>query len=146
MMNRISYIDDFLTWEKEFEFFIPIKVRFSETDMFGHLNNVVPFTYFEEGRIEFFKSKGLMKEWLREDSEAMIVTADLQCNYLKQVFFDEQLKLYVKANKFGSSSADIHYMAKNESGEVCFVGRGTMVHVSKQTGKSTPWPLSVKNT
>ena len=50
-------------WREEFSFKVPVKVRFSETDMFGHVNNTVPFTYFEEARMEFLKSIGLMEIW-----------------------------------------------------------------------------------
>ncbi|WP_449622896.1 acyl-CoA thioesterase [Robertmurraya sp. Marseille-Q9965] len=143
-MSRISYIDDLATWQKDFDFYYPVKVRFSETDMFGHLNNTVPFTYYEEARIEFFKSKGFMADWLNEKSEAIIVVADLQCDFLKQVFFDERLRIYVKANSVGTSSVDIHYMGKNENGDISFVGRGTIVQISKKTGKSLPWTDNMK--
>ncbi|MDG4656587.1 thioesterase family protein [Ectobacillus antri] len=139
-MRKIDYIEDFSTWEREFVFFMPTKVRFSETDMFGHLNNKVPFTYFEEARIEFFKELRFMQEWTKKDAEAMIVVANLQCDYLKQVFFDEPLKVYVKVQSIGASSADLHYMVKNDRDEVCLVGRSTMVQASKKTGKSLPWP------
>ena len=39
----------------------PVKVRFGEVDMFGHVNNVVAFTYFEEARIALFKELGFMQ-------------------------------------------------------------------------------------
>ncbi|MFD3445391.1 acyl-CoA thioesterase [Microbacteriaceae bacterium 4G12] len=143
-MKRISYIEDFTEWEKEFSFYMLTKVRFSETDMFGHLNNTVPFTYYEEARIEFFKNLGFMQEWAKQDSETMIVVADLQCDYIRQVFFDEQLKVHVKAQSLGTSSVDLHYMVKNEDGALCLVGRGAIVQVSKKTGKSVPWPAEWK--
>ncbi|EEM09453.1 4-hydroxybenzoyl-CoA thioesterase [Bacillus pseudomycoides] len=143
-MKKISYIENFASWEKDFSFYIPVKVRFCETDMFGHMNNGVAFTYFEEARIEFFKELGFMQEWTHEASETMIVVADLQCNFLKQIFFDEHLKVYVKAETIGNSSLDLHYMVKNEAGEVCLVGRGAMVQASKKTGKGAPWPQEWK--
>ncbi|MDZ5470761.1 thioesterase family protein (plasmid) [Bacillus sp. 31A1R] len=144
-MSRVSYIQDFTSWVNEFEFYHSVKVRFSETDMFGHLNNTVPFVYFEEARIEYFKNKGFMQEWVHPANETIPVVADLQCDYLKQVFFDEHLKVYVKAEKIGTSSVDIHYMAKRENGEVCFVGRGTIVQISKLTGKGVPWSDEMKD-
>ncbi|MED1204841.1 acyl-CoA thioesterase [Heyndrickxia acidicola] len=134
-MRNISYIHNFQEWKNEFSFFHPVKVRFSETDMFGHLNNTVPFAYFEEARIEFLKKKQFMQDWVRKDHEAIPVVADLQCDYIKQVFFDELLQVYVKVEKVGSSSCDIHYMAVDTKGEVCFVGRGAMVQMSMGTGK-----------
>ena len=143
-MAKARYIDDFHKWEQGFEFFIPIKVRFSETDMFGHLNNTVPFVYFEQARTEFFKYIGFMQEWLLPDSETFPVVADLQCDYFQQIYFDENLKIYVKANSIGNSSADLHYMGKREDGTVGFVGRGTIVQISKKTGKGVLWTESMR--
>ncbi|WML47349.1 thioesterase family protein [Neobacillus sp. PS3-34] len=138
-MNRIDYIKEINGWEDEFQFYYRVKVRFSDTDMFRHLNNTVPFSYFEEARIEYFKSLGFMQDWVKPDSKTIPVVANLQCDFLKQVYYDEKLKIYVKAESVGNSSADLHYMGKREDGDICFVGRGTIVQISSRTGKGVPW-------
>ncbi|KAB2334144.1 acyl-CoA thioesterase [Bacillus mesophilum] len=138
-MRNKTYIKDISQWEREFSYFYETKVRFNETDMFGHLNNTVPFVYFESARIEFFKSLGFMQNWLKPEVECIPVVADLQCDFVQQVFFDEQLKIYVKAAAIGGSSVDIHYMGKNNNEEIVLTGRGTMVQISKETGKGVPW-------
>ncbi|TMU85745.1 acyl-CoA thioesterase [Bacillus sp. BHET2] len=143
-MKHFTYIEDIETWQKEFSFSIHIKVRFSETDMFGHMNNTIPFTYFEEARIEFLKYIGFMQNWIKPNHDTIPVVADLQCDFVKQVFFDEMLRVYVKANRVGHSSVDLHYMGLNEKDEICFTGRGTMVQISKQTGKGVPWTEEMK--
>jgi acyl-CoA thioester hydrolase len=144
-MSRIAYIENLETWKQEFSFFHQLKVRFSETDMFGHVNNTVPFAYFEEARIEFFKSKGFMQDWIKPENDTIPVVADLQCDFLSQVYFGESLKIHVKANKVGTSSVDLHYMGEKEAGNICFVGRGTMVQMSKKTGKGTPWTKNMRD-
>jgi acyl-CoA thioester hydrolase len=136
---RASYIKDLATWSSEFKFSVEVSVRFSETDMFGHLNNTIPFTYFEYARIEYLKEIKLMNNWLNPASDTFPVVADLQCDFVKQVFFDEILTIYVKANTSGNSSVDIHYMAKNSNGDIVFTGRGSMVQIGRQTGKGVPW-------
>jgi acyl-CoA thioester hydrolase len=143
-MKNISYIDDYSIWRQSFSFYHPVTVRFSETDMFGHMNNTVPFIYFEEARIEFFKHIGFMQKWTKQDSLTIPVVADLQCDFLRQVFFGEKLKIYVKVHHVGNSSVDLHYMARNENDDVCFVGRGTIVQIAKNTGKTFPWSESMR--
>jgi acyl-CoA thioester hydrolase len=138
-MSRITYIENMEKWKTGFYFKNEVKVRFSETDMFGHLNNTVPFIYFEEARIEYLKKIGFMQAWVSPDSEKIPVVADLQCDFVKQVFFDEKLSIYVKVERIGKSSVDVHYLGENEKKEVCFTGRGTMVQISKKTGKGHPW-------
>lgn len=143
-MKHFTYIEDIETWQQEFSFSIHIKVRFSETDMFGHMNNTVPFTYFEEARIEYLKHIGFMQDWVKPEHDTIPVVADLKCDFVKQVFFDETLKVYVKADRVGRSSVDLHYMGLNEEEQVCFTGRGTMVQISKETGKGVPWTEEMK--
>ncbi|OIK16933.1 hypothetical protein BIV60_01255 [Bacillus sp. MUM 116] len=144
-MAKAKYIDDFHKWEQGFSYFLPIRVRFSETDMFGHMNNTVPFVYFEEVRTEYLKSIGLMDEWVKPESVTFPVVADLQCDFLEQIFFGENLKVYVKAASVGNSSVDLHYMGKKEDGSVGFVGRGTLVQISKRTGKGLSWSEKMRS-
>ncbi len=136
---RANYIENVEQWASEFEFSVDVQVRFSETDMYGHLNNTVPFTYYEFARIEFLKHLGLMNDWTAPNGENIPVVADLQCDFLQQVFFDEKLKIYVKIQSVGTSSIDIHYLGKNEKDTPVFTGRGSMVQINRKTGKGTPW-------
>ncbi|TYR82224.1 acyl-CoA thioesterase [Priestia megaterium] len=143
-MKNVSYIHNIEEWKCSFTFKHEVKVRFSETDMFGHLNNTVPFVYFEEARIAFLQHLGFMSTWTESDSHSIPVVADLQCDYIQQVFFDERLSIYVKVERIGTSSVDLHYMALNSKEHIVFVGRGTMVQISKETGKGEPWTEEMK--
>ncbi|OEH91908.1 acyl-CoA thioesterase [Bacillus solimangrovi] len=138
-MSKISYIDNFTDWAESFKYHKDIEVRFSETDMFGHLNNTVAFVYFEQARVSFFGELGFMSDWLKKNSETIIVTADLQCDFMQQIYFGDTLEVYVKVAHFGNTSADLHYMAKTTDGRVCLTGRGRIVHISKKLGKPSPW-------
>lgn len=136
MDKYITYIEDFDVWQKEFTYSVPITVRFSETDMFGHVNNVSAFIYFEEARIAFLKHKGLFHEDMMY--ETVPVVADLQCHYMAQIFFGETIDMYVKVHSVGNSSIDIHYKAVKENGDICLIGRGKLVNMDGKTGKSVP--------
>ncbi|MCS1391177.1 acyl-CoA thioesterase [Lysinibacillus boronitolerans] len=136
---KANYIDNFQEWEKGFSFFSEVRVRFSETDMYGHMNNTISFTYFEQARIDYFRHLGiLMPSVGEEDVKSIPIVADLQCDYVKQVFFDDVLRIYTKVAQVGNSSMDIHYLAKNQKDEICFTGRGTIVQMDPRTGKSVP--------
>ncbi|MEN1968297.1 thioesterase family protein [Lentibacillus sp. N15] len=98
--------------------------------------------YFEEARIEFLKSVGL---FVNNERRAYIpVVADMQCNYLQQMFFDDEIKLYVKANHVGNSSVDIHYMGVKEAGDIVLTGRGRLVYIHAKTGKLADLPEPMK--
>ncbi|MGW5978790.1 acyl-CoA thioesterase, partial [Bacillus altitudinis] len=106
-MKLPAYIDmPFQEWKTSFSFFNEVSVRFSETDMFGHMNNVTPFIYFEEARISYFKQLNMMSE----NKQTMTVVASQQCDYLRQVMPYEELRIYVKTSAVGSSSLTLHYL------------------------------------
>ena len=136
---RANYIEDFEAWALGFNYSVPLTVRFSDIDMYGIVNNAVTVSYLEYARIEFFKHIGLMGGWINPQGEKMPVVADVQCDYLKQIEYDEKLNIFVKVNSVGNSSVDIHYMAKNAQDAVVFTGRGTMVQIDRVSGKGFPW-------
>ncbi|MFD1065419.1 acyl-CoA thioesterase [Oceanobacillus locisalsi] len=136
-MSRIPYIEDFSTWEKEFTFYIPVSVRFSETDMYGHVNNVSPFIYFEEARIAYLNKIGFLSKDMRQKDG--IIVADLQCNYLKELYFGDHIRVYVKTASVGNTSFDIHYKVVREE-EVILTARGRLVYID--TEKKEPQKLS----
>ncbi|MEA0564970.1 acyl-CoA thioesterase [Lysinibacillus irui] len=136
---KAKYIENLQEWQKDFSFYSEVRVRFSETDMYGHMNNTVSFTYFEQARIDYFRHLDiLMPSAVDEGVKAIPIVADLQCDYVKQVFFDDVLRIYTKIANVGNSSMDIHYLAKNQKNEICFTGRGTIVQMDPRTGKSVP--------
>lgn len=134
---RATYIQDATEWMAGFSFSTTVRVRFSETDMYGHVNNTKVFAYFEFARIEYFKALGF-DFTSTSGNKNMLVVADIQCDYLNQVFFDEELTIFVKTASIGNSSMDLHYMVKNEKDEVCYTGRGTLVQLHFETGKGVP--------
>src|SRR5699024_6314197 len=108
-MKEISYIKNIDKWRVRISFSMPIRIRFAEVDMFGQMNNVSIFIYFELSRIEFLKSIGLSGN---DDKSEIPIVADLQCDYLMQVFFDDNISLFVKATDVGTTSFDLHYMGE----------------------------------
>ncbi|MGF7031341.1 acyl-CoA thioester hydrolase [Paenibacillus mucilaginosus] len=135
-MSRASFIGpDPQQWLEKFHFHTPIKVRYCETDLLGHVNNVSYFMYFEQGRIEYFEHLGLTEELFTD--EKVSVVADLECKYLAEVFLKDPLKLYVRVAKLGRSSMDIEY-ALVVGERIKAAGRGAIVLVDKTVGRSTP--------
>jgi len=88
---------------------LDVAVRFAETDAYGHMNNRVPFIYFEDVRTLMLEETGYS---LAEDG--IIVVADAQCNYIRQVYPRTRLAVYAYPVHVGSASCDVHYAAFDE--------------------------------
>ncbi|MDB4868308.1 MAG: acyl-CoA thioesterase [Cohnella sp.] len=139
-MKQISYMQpDPQGWLDKFHFSIPIKVRYVETDMSGHVNNVSYFIYFEQGRVDYMESLQLGEKLFNETNVS--VAADLECQFLAQMYLKEPLKLLVRVAKLGRSSYELEYaIVQTATGQLKAVGRGAMVYIDKKLGQSTPLP------
>lgn len=134
-------------WIKKFRFFTPIQVRFSDTDMLGHINNVSYFSYFEHGRLAYFQELDLVPHLLNPETghSGFVVTASLECQYLRQVHFGKEVNLGVRVSRLGNSSFDFEYaLVLPEDRVLAAVGRGTVVYIDPHTGKGTPLPKKAK--
>jgi len=130
-----AYIEDVQTWLADFHYFEDIKVRFCETDLFGHVNNTVPFIYFEQVRASFMEQSGLMEREVEPGVVGMPVIASLHCDYVQQAYYNDKLSVGVKIARVGRSSIDMHYVALNGD-KIIFTGTSIIVQMNKNTGKS----------
>jgi acyl-CoA thioester hydrolase len=71
---------------------IAIRVRYAETDRMGLLHHANYLVYFEQGRIELFRSQGYSYKDV-EDQGYYLVLTRVEVKYKKPVFFDDALTL-----------------------------------------------------
>ena len=132
-------------WMENFNFSTAIKIRFGETDAFGHVNNVSYFTYFEQARLDYLEHLGLIERFLNHSSGHVLVTANLECHYLSQLHYGQKIDLFVRTVKIGNSSFELEYAVQEKnSGSIAAVGRGTIVYFDQKNNKSHVIPEDIK--
>ncbi|MFG6149850.1 acyl-CoA thioesterase [Halobacillus sp. B23F22_1] len=114
-----------------------IQVRFCETDLLGHVNNNNFFIYMEDARIRFFNDLKLV------DEDWNFILASTKCDFLKQVFYGQQLVIKSGVVKIGNSSFHLEQdMYEKTTGEL--VAKGISVIVQFDFEKQVSQPLSVE--
>lgn len=118
-----------------------ITVRFGETDALGHVNNVSYFIYFEQARVEFFKSLGY-----RVGKEGYhFVLVSTSCDYIKQAFFDQDLIVETSVLKVGNKSFQLqHQLFDQHSKELITKGVSVIVILDAAGKKSIPLESELK--
>lgn len=71
---------------------ISIRVRYAETDRMGLLHHANYFIYFEMGRTELLRTRGVSYKDV-EDSGFLLVLVDLGCKYRRPARYDDLLTL-----------------------------------------------------
>lgn len=110
-----------------------IKVRFSETDLLGHINNVSYFTYLEAARIDFLEQIGLKIS----TEKYVFILASAKCDFIQQGYFGQTLKINTSVSRMGTKSLVLtSEMFDKESGSLIAKGESALVFFDRTEQKS----------
>ena len=121
---------------------IEIRVRYSETDQMRVVYHGNYAQYFEVGRVEWLRNKGVSYKWM-EDNGIMLPVVSLTMNYKKPARYDELLTLKTILKKQTSVKIEFDYELYNEGGELLTTGNSVLVFVDMKTGRPIAPPLYI---
>ena len=118
---------------------IEVRVRYSETDQMGVVYHSNYLPYFEIGRVEWLRSKGISYKSM-EDHGIGLPIVSLTLNYKKPARYDDLL--HVKTMFKSQTSVKIEFECEilNEEGDLLTTGSFLLVFVDLKTGRPTPPP------
>lgn len=108
---------------------ITIRVRYAETDRMGFLHHANFFVYFEQGRTELLRKKGLSYRDV-EDSGHLLVVVDLSCKFKKPARYDDLLTLRTTVERVTHVKI-VHRYEVFRDGELLAEGRSTLACVDR---------------
>jgi acyl-CoA thioester hydrolase len=119
---------------------VQIRVRYSETDQMRVVYHGNYAQYFEVGRVEWLRNKGISYKWM-EDNGIMLPVVSLVMNYKKPARYDELLTLKTILKKQTSVRIEFDYELYNEKAELLTTGNSVLVFVDMKTGRPIAPPL-----
>ncbi len=117
---------------------ISIRVRYAETDQMGVVYHGNYAQYFEMGRVEWLRNKGVSYKEL-EDSGVMLPVVSLSMNYKKPAYYDDELTVVTKLAFLGGVKIEFIYEIINQKGELLTTAQAVLVFVDMKTKR----PISV---
>lgn len=126
-----------------YPFIFPIQTRWSDNDVYGHVNNVTYYSYFDSA------ANALLIEKAHFDihqSEIIGVVVESHCNFLQELSYPEIIEVGVAIEKIGTSSLKYN-VAIFKRNEQLASAQGYFVHVfvDRVERKSTPIPLEMRD-
>lgn len=126
-----------------FKFHHPVKVRFSETDLQGHVFFGHYLTYFDVGLMEYLAELGF--DYRRTLEIGMdIVYVESLCRYRAPAYVEEVLHVHVRVAHLGNTSLRFEFMVEEPTSKREVVeGHIVAVTVDPKTHRKTriPEPL-----
>ena len=125
-----------MSTSNEFAYRHRLSVPFRDCDAMGHVNHAVYFTYFEQGRLMFWRAlTGTPSPHTR------VIIAHAECDYRAPAYFGDDLEVRVKVDATGGSSFTLAYeIVKTEGGQLIAIGKTVMVSYDYAAGTSVPLP------
>ncbi len=111
-----------------------VRVRYSETDQMGvvYHGNYIP--YFEIGRVEWLRNKGVSYKSMEESGIALPIVS-MNINYKKSARYDELLTVHTTFKSQTSVKIEFDCAIYNESDELLTTAVFILVFVSLKTGR-----------
>jgi len=118
---------------------INLRVRYAETDQMGVVYHGNYAQYFEMGRVEWLRNKGVSYKEL-EEGGIMLPVVSLSMNYKKPARYDEELTVVTKLKFLGGVKIEFDYEILNERGELLTTAHTVLVFVDMRTKRPVPVP------
>ena len=126
-----------------FKFSTPVRVRFNETDLQGHVNFGHYLFYFDIGVTDYLRAIGYPYERMEVDGIDMLY-GESRARYLSSAYFDETLNIHTRIGRIGNASMrfDFQVIAAKDRRRVA-EGDSTVVMIGRGSRKKVrvPEPL-----
>jgi len=115
------------------------KVRSTEIDVIGHVNNAKYLEYMEWSRVEWMAQLGHSFAEMRHGS-FMPVVVSIQINYRKELKLGENITITTQPIRMGKKSFALHQEIVNEAGELVTDAEVTMVLIDAKLRRAIELP------
>lgn len=117
--------------------FLPITTRWMDNDVYGHVNNVVYYSYFDTVVNEYLIRAGVLDV---EHGQTIGLVVETQCNYFAPLVFPQSVDAGLRVVKLGTSSVR-YEVGLFAQGDASPAAQGHFVHVYVDRGTRRPVPL-----
>ena len=126
----------------DFRHFEAIGTRWMDNDAYGHVNNVVYYSWFDTAVNRFLITQGVLDI---EQGAVIGLVIETHCNYFASVAFPDQIWVGVSVAKLGNSSVRYELGIFRE-GEETASAQGHFVHVyvERETRQPTAIPVAMR--
>jgi acyl-CoA thioester hydrolase len=121
----------------DYPHFQPISTRWHDNDIYGHVNNVTYYSYFDSAVNAYLIEVGGLDI---HDGEVVGFVVSSSCDYFASIAFPERIEIGLRVAKLGNSSVQ-YELAVFKQGEEQACAAGRFVHVFVERASNRPLPI-----
>ncbi len=121
----------------DFALFRPIATRWMDNDVYGHVNNVNYYSFFDTAVNAALMDKGLLDP---QTSPKICLVVETGCRYFEALSFPEEIDAGIRVEHLGNSSVR-YVVGLFKKGSSVASAQGHFVHVSVDRESRRPSPF-----
>ena len=122
--------------------FRAIPTRWADNDVYGHVNNVVYYSYFDTVVNQYLVEQGALNI---EKSTVIGLVVETQCQYFSPITFPDVVHAGLRVAKLGNSSVRYEIgLFRNEENAASAQGHFVHVYVDRASRRSTAVPADMR--
>ena len=127
----------------DYKHFTPIQTRWMDNDIYGHVNNVVYYSYFDTVVNGYLAEAGALDI---HHGDIIGLVVETQCAYFAPLAFPQRLEGALRVAHIGNSSVR-YEIGIFEEAEIAPAAEGRFVHVyvDRATRRPAPLPDNFRN-
>ncbi|WP_038363836.1 thioesterase family protein [Bosea sp. UNC402CLCol] len=126
----------------DFRIFRAIPTRWHDNDVYGHVNNVVYYGWFDTAVNAWLIENGFLDP---ATSEIVGLVVETGCSYFESVAFPETVEAGIAVERLGTSSVTYRIgIFRQGSEQAAAQGRFTHVYVARASQKPVPIPAPLR--
>jgi acyl-CoA thioester hydrolase len=126
----------------DFRIFRAIPTRWHDNDVYGHVNNVVYYGWFDTAVNAWLIENGFLDP---TTSEIVGLVVETGCSYFESVAFPETVEAGIAVERLGTSSVTYRIgIFRQGSEQAAAQGRFTHVYVARASQKPVPIPAPLR--
>jgi len=119
----------------------PIATRWSDNDVYGHVNNVVYYSWFDTAVNAYLMEQGVLDI---HSGSIIGLVVETQCNYFAPLAFPEVVTSGIRVAKLGNSSVRYEIGIFGQGDVTAAKGHFVHVYVDRLTRKPVPLPNDLR--
>lgn len=126
----------------DFRIFRAIPTRWHDNDVYGHVNNVIYYGWFDTAVNAWLIENGFLDP---ATSEIVGLVVETGCSYFESVAFPETVEAGIAVERLGTSSVTYRIgIFRQGSERAAAQGRFTHVYVARASQKPVPIPATLR--
>ena len=125
------------TKRADYPHFLSINTRWSDNDMYGHVNNVVYYSYFDTVVNEYLIREGALD---LEAGKTIGLVVETHCSYFASLAFPDRIDAGLRVTRLGTTSVR-YEVGIFSAGSEQPAAQGHFVHVYVDRDTRRPVPL-----